>query len=50
MAGSWSVYWYNGLIVSSEIARGLDIFELTANPLLSPETRSTRPTASFSPS
>ena len=29
MAGSWSVYWYNGVIVSSEIARGLDIFELT---------------------
>ena len=29
MGGSWSVYWYNGLIVSSEIARGLDIFELT---------------------
>jgi len=28
-AGSWSVYWYNGLIVSSEIARGLDIFALT---------------------
>jgi hypothetical protein len=27
--GSWSVYWYNGLIVSSEIARGLDILELT---------------------
>ena len=27
-AGSWSVYWYNGLIVSSEIARGLDIFQL----------------------
>ena len=26
--GSWSVYWYNGVIVSSEIARGLDIFEL----------------------
>jgi hypothetical protein len=26
--GSWSVYWYNGAIVSSEIARGLDIFEL----------------------
>jgi hypothetical protein len=34
MAGSWSVYWYNGLIVSSEIARGLDIFELTPGPLL----------------
>jgi hypothetical protein len=27
-AGSWSAYWYNGVIVSSEIARGLDIFEL----------------------
>jgi LVIVD repeat len=27
--GSWSVYWYNGLIVSSEISRGLDIFELS---------------------
>ncbi len=29
--GSWSVYWYNGVIVSSEISRGLDIFELTAS-------------------
>jgi hypothetical protein len=29
MGGSWSVYWYNGAIVSSEIARGLDILELT---------------------
>jgi hypothetical protein len=34
-AGSWSAYWYNGYIVSSEIARGLDIFELTPNALLS---------------
>ena len=34
MGGSWSVYWYNGVIVSSEIARGLDIFELTPSPLL----------------
>jgi hypothetical protein len=33
-AGSWSAYWYDGLLVSSEIARGLDIFELVANPLL----------------
>ncbi|MDQ8148169.1 MAG: hypothetical protein P3A31_09800 [Gemmatimonadota bacterium] len=33
-AGSWSVYWYNGLIVSSEIARGLDIFELTPSAYL----------------
>ena len=42
--GSWSVYWYNGLIVSSEIARGLDIFELTpsehltANEILASNT------------
>ena len=33
-AGSWSVYWYNGVIVSSEISRGLDIFDLVANPNL----------------
>ena len=35
MGGSWSVYWYNGVIVSSEIARGLDVFELTPSGLLS---------------
>jgi hypothetical protein len=29
LGGSWSAYWYNGHIYSSEIARGLDIFELT---------------------
>jgi len=34
MGGSWSAYWYNGVIVSSEIARGLDIFELTPSPYL----------------
>jgi hypothetical protein len=33
-AGSWSAYWYNGYIISSEIARGLDILELTPNSLL----------------
>jgi hypothetical protein len=33
-AGSWSAYWYNGYIISSEIARGLDIFELTPNTQL----------------
>lgn len=26
--GVWSVYWYNGNIVSSEISRGLDILQL----------------------
>ncbi|MEJ7809566.1 MAG: hypothetical protein WKG32_04030 [Gemmatimonadaceae bacterium] len=35
MGGPWSVYWYNGVIVSSEIARGLDIFELTPSGLIS---------------
>ena len=35
MGGSWSVYWYNGEIVSSEIARGLDIFELAPSQFLS---------------
>jgi hypothetical protein len=29
MGGDWSAYWYNGHIYASEIARGLDIFELT---------------------
>ncbi|MBW3554156.1 MAG: hypothetical protein KY466_11625, partial [Gemmatimonadetes bacterium] len=33
-AGSWSVYWYNGVIVSSEIARGLDILQLTPSAFL----------------
>ncbi len=26
--GSWSAYWYNGAIISSEIARGMDVAEL----------------------
>ena len=29
LGGHWSSYWYNGRIYASEIARGLDIFELT---------------------
>jgi hypothetical protein len=33
--GYWSAYWYNGMIVGSEIARGLDIFELTPSAHLS---------------
>jgi hypothetical protein len=32
--GSWSVYWYNGHMVSSEIARGLDVFELQPSAFL----------------
>lgn len=33
-AGSWSVYWYNGVIVNSEIGRGLDIFELVPSEFI----------------
>jgi hypothetical protein len=33
--GSWSVYWYNGAMYSSEIARGLDVFELTPSEFIS---------------
>jgi hypothetical protein len=32
--GSWSIYWYNGVLVNSEISRGLDILQLKASPYL----------------
>ena len=34
-AGTWSAYWYNGVIVSSEIGRGLDIVELLPSGFIS---------------
>ena len=34
LAGDWSAYWYNGHIYASEIARGLDVFELTPTQFL----------------
>jgi hypothetical protein len=34
LGGDWSAYWYNGAIYGSEIARGLDVFELTPTALL----------------
>ncbi|MBC8030186.1 MAG: hypothetical protein H7Z16_08750, partial [Pyrinomonadaceae bacterium] len=34
LGGDWSAYWYNGRIYASEIARGLDIFELTPSKFL----------------
>jgi hypothetical protein len=34
LGGDWSAYWYNGNIYASEIARGLDVFELTPTKLL----------------
>jgi hypothetical protein len=33
--GTWSVYWYNGVMVSSEISRGLDILELKPSAFIS---------------
>jgi hypothetical protein len=33
--GYWSTYWYNGVIVGSEISRGLDIFELKPSGFIS---------------
>jgi hypothetical protein len=35
LGGDWSAYWYNGHIYASEIARGLDVFELTPSKFLS---------------
>ena len=34
LGGEWSAYWYNGYIYGSEIARGLDVFELTPTEFL----------------
>jgi hypothetical protein len=34
LGGDWSAYWYNGAICGSEIARGLDVFELTPTKFL----------------
>jgi hypothetical protein len=34
LGGDWSAYWYNGHIYASEIARGLDVFELAATKFL----------------
>lgn len=35
VGGSWSAYWMNGLIYSSEIARGLDVLKLLPSDQLS---------------
>jgi hypothetical protein len=34
LGGDWSAYWYNGFIYGSEIARGLDVFQLTPTKFL----------------
>ncbi|MHB1265937.1 MAG: LVIVD repeat-containing protein [Gemmatimonadaceae bacterium] len=35
IGGSWGAYWYNGLIYSSELARGFDVLELLPSDQLS---------------
>ncbi len=35
IGGSWGAYYWNGYVYSSELDRGLDIFELTPTPQLS---------------
>ena len=34
MGGYWSVYWYNGYIYGSEIARGVDVFKLAPSKFI----------------
>ena len=34
LGGEWSAYWYNGYIYGSEIARGLDVFQLAPTKFL----------------
>ena len=34
LGGDWSAYWYNGNVYASEIARGLDVFDLTPTKFL----------------
>ncbi len=35
IGGYWSVYWYNGYLYGSEIARGFDVFQLKPSEYLS---------------
>lgn len=35
LAGYWSAYWFDGLIYGTEIARGLDVFQLVPSDFLS---------------
>ena len=34
LGGMWSVYWYNGYIYGSEIARGVDVFKMVPNKFI----------------
>ncbi|MEO8028412.1 MAG: hypothetical protein ABI823_18160, partial [Bryobacteraceae bacterium] len=34
LGGFWSVYWYNGYVYGSEIARGVDVFKIVPNKFI----------------
>jgi hypothetical protein len=48
LGGPWSAYWYNGHIYASEIARGLDVFELTPTKSLTQNEIDAAKTVRFS--
>ena len=48
LGGDWSAYWYNGYIYASEIARGLDVFELTPTKFLTQNEINAAKTVRFS--
>jgi hypothetical protein len=48
MGGAWSTYWYNGQIISSEIARGLDVADLTPTQFLTQNEIDAAKTVRFS--
>lgn len=48
LGGPWSAYWYNGHIYASEIARGLDVFELTPTKFLTQNEIDAAKTVRFS--
>ncbi len=35
VGGDWAAYWYNGSIIASEIARGLDVFKMVPTKYIS---------------
>jgi hypothetical protein len=37
LGGFWSVYWYNGYLYGSEIARGVDVFRMAPSKFLTQE-------------
>jgi hypothetical protein len=45
--GVWSVYWYNGKIISSEMQRGLDILELTPSAAITQNELDAAKTVTF---